>query len=385
MMQLDQAAIRRQNTLKILELLSAGSAMTRRELARNSALSLMSVTNLVDLLKEQNVLSFDAVEHTGPKRRCTGRRADSIFLRSEGHAWLIVDISGRGFRFSLRAFDMSPLWEGTGEDGDGDYSGRLERFLRGLNDGLTDALAGRELLGVAIVTPGPYDVDSDSVLNLRLPQLDGIRIKALFRQCLGEYDYYVDEDVKFAVRACVPGGDPGQYELLYYLYIGEGVGGAAIHQGNMLRGLNAVAGDAGQLTSGGGATYENRISLAAFADALGIDAARGATELEQALAVSSASRPDEYAAALRRIALTTADMLHSVLWLLDPSHIVIECGYAEPCREQYVEWITAALRAMPGATGRRMPVIRLAPGDSRNVLRGAAQALRRLWVERIVP
>ncbi len=384
-MQLDQAAIRRQNTLKILELLSAGPAMTRRELAHQSALSLMSVTNLVDLLKEQNVLSFGAVEHTGPKRRGTGRRADSISLRSEGHAWLIVDISGRGFRFSLRGFDMSPLWEGSDEEGDGDYSGRLEVFLHELNAGLTDALAGRELLGVAIVTPGPYDVDSDSVLNLRLPQLDGIRIKALFRRCLGEYDYYVDEDVKFAVRACVPGSDLAQYELLYYLYIGEGVGGAALHQGNMLRGLNAVAGDAGQLTSGAGTTYESRISLAAFADALGMNAARGAAELEQALTAAAADHPDAYAAALRPIACTTADMIHSVLWLLDPSHIVIECGYAEPYREQYIGWINDTLHAMPGASGRRMPVISLAPDDSHNVLRGATQALRRLWVERIVP
>ena len=48
---IDQSTIRRQNIRKILALLSQGNAMTRQELSEAAGLSLMTVTNLVDQLK----------------------------------------------------------------------------------------------------------------------------------------------------------------------------------------------------------------------------------------------------------------------------------------------------------------------------------------------
>ena len=93
---------------------------------------------------------------------------------------------------------------------------------------------------------------------LAAAQLHHHRLK-LFRRCLGPYEYYVDEDVKFAVRSFSDLIVSKQCEVLYYLYIGEGVGGAAVHGGNMLRGLNAAAGDAGHLLSSEGVTYSYKV------------------------------------------------------------------------------------------------------------------------------
>jgi len=56
--------------------------------------------------------------------------------------------------------------------------------------------------------------------------------------------------------------------VLFYLYTGEGVGGAVAYDDEVLRGLNAVTGDVGQLPCGDG-TYESALSLSVFVQRLG--------------------------------------------------------------------------------------------------------------------
>ena len=98
MKSLDQSSIRKQNVRRILDLLTVQSPRTRQSLAEATGLSLMTVTNLVDQLKEQQVLELSPVARCGNERPTSGRKAENISLRGSGHAWLIVDLSGRHFR-----------------------------------------------------------------------------------------------------------------------------------------------------------------------------------------------------------------------------------------------------------------------------------------------
>ena len=185
---------------------------------------------------------------------------------------------------------------------------------------------------------------------------------------LGPFEYYVDEDVKFAVRAFDALTQQNTCELLYYLYIGEGVGGAAVHNGNLLRGLNATAGDAGQLLGPHG-IYENDLSQQAFAARLGLCGDTGRDVQATDIAQVAAQSPERYRQALCQSAQSAADMLHGVLWLLDPTHIVIDCRYAGPFGEMYIEQVCEALppaeRRRPSAPlHRRSP-----PGDEQRPAR----------------
>ena len=266
-------------------------------------------------------------------------------------------------------------------DQHGEYLARLEQFLQDSRFRVLEALGSRELLGVAIVAPGPYDLSSDTVYNQRLPQLNGVRIKDLFRRCFGDYEYYVDEDVKFAVRSF---SDLSRCELLYYLYIGEGVGGAAVHSGNMLRGLNATAGDAGHLLSGGSVTFESLLSTDAFIRLLGLDESLSAEARQEALCRIAAEEPARYDEALDQMAAITAQMLHSVLWMLDPTHIIVDCIYARPRSDAFLRALSAHLQARFEGENRVLP--RLCPGASglSSVVRGAVHALQRAWLDRIL-
>ncbi len=367
------STIRKQNLRKLLDLLTLAPAMTRQELSEAAGLSLMTVTNLVDLLKEQEVLRLTPI-HRGPM---TGRKADAITLQGDRKAWLVVDISNMQFRLTLMGFDVQLLME-MQDDCQGEYLPRLEEFLRTARVKVKEALAGRELLGVAVVTPGPYEISSDMVFNQRLPQLNGVRIKEMLQRCLGEHEYYVDEDVKFAVRAF---SDMMVHsEVLYYLYIGEGVGGAAVHGGNMLRGLNATAGDAGHLRDAQGETYESRLCTAAFAALMGLEDSASAAQLARA----ADDHPQRYHQALAQMAQIAAEMLHGVLWMLDPTHVMIDCPYAKPGMPSFIEALTRSLAQRFEGESRTLPEIAAAEQCISSVLRGAVHVLQREWLERII-
>ena len=381
MKSLDQSAIRKQNIRRILDLLTLQSPRTRQSLAEATGLSLMTVTNLVDQLKEQQVLDLTPVARSG-NVRVSGRKAENISLSGAHHAWLIVDLSGSRFRSTLLGFDLSVILEMNCTEA-GRYLPRLEAFLGSIKKEIAQALQSRTLLGVAVVTPGPYEIASDTVFNQRLPEINNVKIKALMQRCLGDYNYYVDEDVKFAVRAFAPLIDRNPCELLYYLFIGEGVGGAAVHNGNMLRGLNATAGDAGQLPSPDGATYETLLSLPAFAASLGCPADDVRCTLKR-LQHIACTQPENYLTALQQAANSAGDMLYSVLWVLDPSHIIIDCRYAFSFEEDFIRMISERLSSRPYASGKRFPAIVPAPQGMSSILRGAIQVLQREWIERIL-
>ena len=379
MKQIALASIRRQNLVKVLDLLTLSPSMTRQELAESAALSQMTVTNLVDLLKEQGVLHLKPIHRECTDRPAQGRKADAISLTGAQKAWLLVDISNRQFSMTLTGFDLGLLLE-LHDDQHGEYLPRLEAFLQSSMAQVLHALGERELLGVAIVTPGPYEISSDTVNNQRLPQLNGVKIKELFRRCMGDYDFYVDEDVKFAVRAFSDLIVLKQCEVLYYLYIGEGVGGAAVHGGNMLRGLNATAGDAGHLIGRGGATYESRLSTEAFAAQLGL----AESPTPEALQQLAEAAPARYDAALDAMAAIAAEMLHGVLWMLDPTHIIIDCVYARPRGDVFVKALMHHMQLHFEGENRILPqLFPGAPGMS-SVLRGAVRVLQKAWLDRIL-
>lgn len=377
------SSIRRQNLVKVLDLLTDSPALTRQDLADATNLSQMTVTNLVELLKKQGVLRFTPMQRDEGSRHPQGRKADAISLSGDEKAWLIVNISSRQFSMKLLGFDLSPLLE-LHDEQQGEYLPRLESFLQESRPKMLSALQNRELLGVAIVTPGPYEISSDTVNNQRLPQLNGVKVKELFRRCLGPYEYYVDEDVKFAVRAFSDLIDLTHCEVLYYLYIGEGVGGAAVHGGNMLRGLNATAGDAGHLLGRGGATFESRLSTGAFTRLMGLEDSLSPENLHSALLRLAAEYPARYDAALNEMAAITAKMLHGVLWMLDPTHIIVDCVYALPREQFFIASVERHLQQHFEGENRLLPqLIPCKPGVS-SVLRGAVSGLQRAWLERLL-
>lgn len=386
---IDQVSIRKQNILRIWDILCAEPVVTRHALAKGTGLSLMSVSNLVDHLASLGVLDFTAAppaESVGG-RRSVGRKADHISLNKADHAWLIFDLADEYFRLTALSLDMATLMSVSAYSGDpqGDYLHNLQAFLQDAREKANQLLSGREILGVAIVAPGPYDIEQDTISNQRLPALNSVHIKALFKEAFGPYDYYVDEDVKFAVRAFLPLCAKEAQEVLYYLYIGEGVGGATIHNENVLRGHNAAAGDIGQLREGA-RTYESMLSQRVFANACGLDNHAEISDEVLLANINQLARGDAqtYRRVLMENAAVIGRMLYAVVWLLDPSVIVIDCRYAAAMEEDFVSWIDAALADALGNALHKRPKLIPVGKEMHSTTYGAVQVLSRAWIARVV-
>ena len=77
-------------------------------------------------------------------------------------------------------------------------------------------------------------------------------------------------------------------------------------------------------------------------------------------------------------------MLYSVLWVLDPSLIVIDCRYALSYREEFIGYIAENIALRLASSGKKQPELMAAPQGMSSVIRGAVQVLQREWIERLL-
>lgn len=94
--------------------------------------------------------------------------------------------------------------------------------------------------------------------------------------------------------------------------------------------------------------------------------------------------PGRYDAALEERAAVAARMLHAVLWMLDPTHIIVDCVYARPRGDVFIQALSRHMQAMLEGENRVLP--QLYPGASglSSVVRGAVHILQGAWLDRIL-
>lgn len=388
MKSIDQLSIRKQNLCRLWDVLFHQPGITRPELSKQTRLSQMTVGNLVDFLEKCH-----AVHIVSPSEGCTGvhgvgRRADLIYIDDRSHAFLEIDLTNICFRFCAYTLQMNRLLasEPFVYNCGASYLENLQRFLKGIRRTLDNRLEHRQIIGMVVIVPGPYNILNDTVNNKRIPGINGLRIKSLLHACVGDYPCYVDEDVKLAVRAYIKPTQHAEDTLLYLLYIRQGVGGAAIYNDTVLRGLNAVMGDAGQLSLPSGQSYESALSLHAFARCLGIDAAENldADVLLQKIYALARANPALYAAEISKKALIVAQLFSNLVWLLDPTEIVIDCQYAALAPKLFIDTIHDQLASLVGGGLPQLPRCTLSSLEPSTVLTGAMQALVDLWFDSLL-
>ena len=79
-----------------------------------------------------------------------------------------------------------------------------------------------------------------------------------------------------------------------------------------------------------------------------------------------------------------AQMLHGVLWILDPTHIVIDCVYALPMEDFFLQAVNKHLQLLFAGETRVLPQLFPSPSGLSSVLRGAVCVLQRAWLDQIL-
>ena len=345
-----------QNLKRIYQLVRRMSPVTRTELAKRTGLSLMTITNLVDYLYSEGVLLID--NNKSDNKR--GRKADLVSLNLNNLCVMVLDITQEHFHFSVMDLGASAIaipfyWRNNPAQ---TYIKNFDAFLRYVRTVTERAGYLTKLAGIGVSVPGPYIPEKDQVFNRRIPGLDDVPVKAVIEARFTGVKVYIDEDVKFAAHYHIHGDEDRTGEVMVYVYIGEGMGGAIVNENRIIRGRNSIAGDMGQLLADrNGANYESLLSLSAlYRRILGkkpVD--YDANDMLQALIAFQNEKPARVAKALFGIYDAIVRLLYNLLWFVDPHTIVIECeylpaldkAYADKIRRRLLERTEGLLPAVP--------------------------------------
>ena len=284
-MKISQEGIRRKNLGSLLAALG-NDQKSRMELAECTNLSLMTVGKLVNFLIEAEILIEAQADRNG-----TGRRAGLVSVNPQ-KLLLVLDVTMLNFEgvfldFCGRQVDVV---KHTYEDIHC-FDDNLTNFLRRVSDKI-QRLSKGALIDAAVSTPGPYNKETEQIINKRIPQLNHTCISAKCEATLGFLPSVICEDVKLAAKYGLKMLPKAYEQVVFYIYVGNGVGGSLCVNGNTVTGLSCLAGELGQIVGEGGQTYEDML--------LSVDTVRAAIPL-------------------------MTQMINNLLWLLDPHALLLDC------------------------------------------------------------
>ncbi|MCZ4068255.1 ROK family transcriptional regulator [Microbacterium sp. H37-C3] len=231
---------RAHNRALVLERLFHGGAMSRADLARETGLTRVTISDLVaELIGDGFVSERGTREAAGP-----GKPAILVDLARDGHRIVGLDLSGSDrFLGAVMTLDgeIVARHEVAVPRGHDDILPAVVHLARTLID---DAHA--PVLGVGVGTPGVVD---DTGVVLAAPGLgwDRLDLTGILSEAVGA-PVLVANDANAAVLAEHTFGGAGDDIIL--VKVGRGVGAGLLTGGEPLRGARSAAGEIGHVTVG---------------------------------------------------------------------------------------------------------------------------------------
>ena len=271
----------------------------------------------------------------------------------------------------------------------------LDTFLPSLQDAIRWLVESTELpSGVGVGCKGMIDPDTTRIETLRGPLhfLQGLRIVDLVGLPL-EVPVFADNDARVALSGEMVWGAARGRENVLMLTLGNGVGGAALVNGRVLRGHSGVAGNMGHLTvnpHGAICSCGNRGCLETVFSARAIEAdARAAVhrgcdsvltqlfrqqpQLASCRTVFQAAREgDEVAlaivsSAIYKLGAALAGLLH----IFDPEIVILGGHVADAGTDLLVPLQDEVWNRSRGLLGRDVPIVEQQVADKSGII-GAA-------------
>lgn len=345
---------RAHNRSLVLQTLFHGGAMSRADLARETGLTRVTISDLVaELIADGFIAEIGMREASGP-----GKPAMLVDLDRDGHRIVGIDLSG------------TDALTGAVLTLDGEVVARRDAPVPTGADELADAVVtlARELvadshapvLGIGVGTPGVVD---DRGVILAAPNLHwaGFDLEGVLTEALG-LPVLVANDANAAVLAEYTYGSAGDDVLL--VKVGRGVGSGLLSAGQPMRGAHFAAGEIGHVTVG---TDGGPDCVCGKVGCLEAWLSVPALTARLADAPDAAARDSILRDAGERLGIALAP----VVGALDLSEIVLS-GPADLLGGALADQTVATLRARTLAEFHDGVRVRAAAHDEDIVLRGAA-------------
>jgi len=345
--------VRQRNRSQALRSIILSGSTTRAEIARDSGLSIASVTNLVsELIAEGLVIEAGTVASSG------GRPVTLIQPNPSGAYLLGADVGERGVAVEL--FDLSMTRIDTEFRG-GREGEPVDAIAQDLDDAL-DALRSRNpeawerMVGIGLGLPGIVESDADGRQVLYAQSLDwpAVEVASLVSH---DIPIFAENGAKTQAMAELwDGAAKGVDEALVVL-LGRGVGLGIVTNGQLAHGLTSSAGEWGHLKierngrlcrCGGHGCVEAYLGadaiLGAWRDAGGEFDGSGWRAVGELLAADQAGDPAAVAVVAELVA-TLGSALGGLVNLTNPERVVIGGWVGLRLMETLTERVEAAIRS----------------------------------------
>lgn len=298
--------VRRTNRLSVFRLLLKHADLTRADLARDTGLSVPTVTTI---LGEFGDLGLVTNRDSRPRG---GRPAQLVRLEASARSVLSLDLSGREARAALADLrgDLRPLPPGPalGKGCETDLIPWLEHTLT--------TLSSEYVARLAVAVPGVVDGQNGHVhLAPALGWSDYALAEGLGGFGLG---VVLENDVNALALAERTRHEPGNFQDVLFVHLGRGVGASVFVGGGLYRGAGAAAGEIGysRLPGLGG---ELKLGEPGPLEAhlLGLTASFTGPDGNLMLRTAEAER------AFATFADTFGLVLHNLVCLLNPQRVVV--------------------------------------------------------------
>ncbi len=347
---LEQA--RSHNRRVVIEAVRLGGALSRAEIARLTALSSQTVSNIVGELESAGILKAAAPRKSGRGQPATplsidpdGAYSIGVQLDHQSLIGVVVDLGGR-----VRAKLDLPVEQPTPETALPLIARTVARLRK------TVQIDESRLLGLGLAIPGPFGIEGmTSVGPTALPGWQDVPIAARLTRLTG-LPAIVENDATAAAIGERLHGVARRLDSFVYLFIGTGLGAGLFLNGQLYTGRARNAGEIGHMivTPGGRpcvcgnrGCLERYVSLRAAYEDLGLpDPDHATPDMLEAMLQAGDPRLDAWIAGVIAPLRQAINILES---LLDPDAIVLG-GFMPPALLQVM---LARLAPLPLSVGAR--------------------------------
>jgi N-acetylglucosamine repressor len=372
-----QSFIRNMNERRILTLLRREGSLSRAEIARSLSLTRSAVTYLAEGLIGMKLVAEARVSTAEQPARDAGRPGVALSLNPTGNYFLGAEIGVRVMRLALVDMTMEPVKTRTVDlakpPTPADAIRCIRKFLGECE--ADDRYQGR-VRAVGVTVPGLVRSDG-FVLHLPILGWRDVDFLGLARRSFG-IPVSIENNTNAAAFGEVYRHPKLSHDLILYLKLGNGCGGAAIINGRLLRGTSGVATEFGhmRIAEGGPQCHcgqtgclETHVNLTALARYL---AEAGAAMSADPELVAQAVRDGHVRAlaAVHKLEGFLATGMASLANIFNPSDIVLG-GVMRPVLEPGLDRLRQAVAAgiVPGVTP---PAVALSRGSLFECAVGAA-------------
>jgi predicted NBD/HSP70 family sugar kinase len=361
------------NRRVIIEALRLNGPLSRADLARATQLTKQAVSNIVDDLEREGLVTAMAVVRRGRGQPFTPYRlvpdgAFAIGLQIDRHVTRAIAVNLVG---EVLIRTEAPLLVNGPEAGMSVVLDLVGRIRRGLASRSLEA--EKRLIGLGVAMPGPFGIDAADENPWMMAAWQKFPLLETLASRTGLDVSLQNDSAACATAERMVGAAHGLSHAVC-LHLGYGIGAGLIFDGELYSGSSGNAGEIGMaLLSPRGADrvpLEHRASLAVLYQSLGLDPAD--PQLNARIEVLTLQDDPTIKSWIEEASEDLRWSVQLIENFLDPQTVILTSGTVASLARQLVEATHPLLPSLADRPGRQLPRLQLGIVDPWSVAIGAA-------------